>query len=408
MDRELLIATLESFRDAQASELKSILDYWGKHTLDELQGGYVGRIDEHEVVHSEAVKGSVLNARILWSFSAAYNLNANPNYLKLANRSFSYIVTYFVDKDYGGVYWTVDHLGNPLDTKKQIYAIAFTIYGLAEYYKASRSETALELAKSLFSVIETYSFDQLKGGYLEAFTRDWQEIPDLRLSDKDANEKKTMNTLLHVLEAYTCLYGVWPSENLRTQLISLISVFNEYIIDVNGHLHLFFDENWNLKSQQISYGHDIEASWLLLEAAKATSDEVVLIETEATAIRIAKASLKGMDPDGGMYYEYNPISQHLDADKHWWVQAEAMVGFFNAWELSGEEIYFNTCYQIWDFIQDYILDKQNGEWIWGVHADRSRITGEDKVGLWKCPYHNSRACIELIRRTDHVIKKLRS
>ncbi|TDO24234.1 AGE family epimerase/isomerase [Pedobacter duraquae] len=408
MDRELQIATMESFRDAQAAELKSILDYWGKHTLDELHGGYIGQIDEHELAHSDAAKGSVLNARILWSFSAAYNLNANPNYLELANRSFDYIATYFVDKEYGGVYWTVDHLGNPLDTKKQIYAIAFTIYGLAEYYKASRKEAALELAKSLFSVIETHSFDQLKGGYLEAFTRDWQEIPDLRLSDKDANEKKTMNTLLHILEAYTCLYSVWPDGNLRTQLIGLISVFNEFIIGADDHLQLFFDENWNLKSQQISYGHDIEASWLLLEAAKAIGDASVLLETEATAVRIAKAALKGMDPDGGMNYEYDPVSQHLDADKHWWVQAEAMVGFFNAWELSGEEIYLNTCDQIWNFIQDYILDKQNGEWIWGVHADHSRIAGEDKVGLWKCPYHNSRACIELIHRTDHVIKKLRS
>ena len=390
------------------SELSSIINYWEKYSVDQIHGGFIGQIDENENRHEESPKGSVLNARILWSLSAAYNLSPDPEKLKLAERSFDYISTNFVDKAYGGVYWTLDALGKPLDTKKQIYAIAFTIYGLSEYYKASQNLAALDLAVSLFKEIEEHSFDGDKGGYLEALTREWTEITDLRLSDKDANEKKTMNTHLHVLEAYTCLYSVWRDAQLLKKLKELIYVFRHHIIGENGHLKLFFDENWEVKTTQISYGHDIEASWLLLEAALVAGDAELIEDIKEIAVQIAEASLAGLSDDGGMNYEYDPVKKHLDADKHWWVQAEAMVGFFNAWELSGSQHYLDACYKTWQFINQYIIDQQHGEWIWGVHADHTKIVGEDKVGLWKCPYHNSRACVELINRITAIDKKQRS
>ncbi len=380
-------------------ELESIFDFWITFTSDEKNGGFYGKIDHDNKVYPEAPKGSVLNARILWSFSAAYNLTQNPTYLKLAKQGFAYIDAFFIDKIYSGVYWTVDFQGKPLDTKKQIYALSFTIYGLAEYYKACQDGRALELAKQLFIAIEKYSFDPERGGYLEAFAQNWDELPDLRLSAKDANEKKTMNTHLHILEAYTNLYRIWPDELLEKQIRRLIHNFLEYMIDPKTHrLILFLDENWQPKSDTVSYGHDIEASWLLLEAAEVLNDEMLLLQVKKECVAMARAAASGLDADGSMYYEYEPQHQHLSKDRHWWVQAEAMVGFLNAWQLTGEQHFFDQFESVWKYIQKHIIDKENGEWVWGIRDDQTLMPGEDKAGLWKCPYHNSRALIEVIHR----------
>jgi len=380
-------------------ELENIFDFWITFTPDEKNGGFYGKIDHDNKVYPEAPKGSVLNARILWSFSAAYNLTQNPTYLKLAKQSFAYIDAFFIDKIYSGVYWTVDFQGKPLDTKKQIYALSFTIYGLAEYYKACQDVRALELAKQLFIAIEKYSFDPEKGGYLEAFAQNWDELPDLRLSAKDANEKKTMNTHLHILEAYTNLYRIWPDELLEKQIRGLIHNFLEYMIDPKTHrLILFLDENWQPKSDTVSYGHDIEASWLLLEAAEVLNDEMLLLQVKKESVAMARAAASGLDADGSMYYEYEPQHRHLSKDRHWWVQAEAMVGFLNAWQLTGGQAFFNQFENVWNYTRRHIIDKENGEWVWGIRDDQTLMPGEDKAGLWKCPYHNSRALIEVIHR----------
>ncbi|MVN22738.1 AGE family epimerase/isomerase [Mucilaginibacter arboris] len=380
-------------------ELDSILNYWITYTPDDQNGGFYGKINHENKVEPEAPKGSVLNARILWSFSAAYNQNSKPVYLNLAKRSYDYIRNYFVDKNYGGVYWTVDFEGNPLDTKKQIYALSFTIYGLAEYYKACKDESALALAKQLFADIEKHSFDQEKGGYLEAFAQDWKELPDLRLSAKDANEKKTMNTHLHVLEAYTNLYRIWKDEFLEKQICGLINDFLKHIIDPKANrLILFLDENWQPKSEIISYGHDIEGSWLLLEAAEVLEDEAIIMQVKEVSVAMARAAASGLDPDGSMYYEYEPEHDHLIKDRHWWVQAEAMVGFLNAWQLTGEQQFFDQFEKVWNFTHFHIIDSQKGEWVWGLKDDYTLMPGEDKVGVWKCPYHNSRSMIEVIHR----------
>ncbi len=380
-------------------EFNSILNYWMTHTPDKRYGGFFGKIDHDNQVYTQAPKGSVLNARILWSFSAAYNYQPKPEYLELAKRSFDYIRHYFIDEIYGGVFWTVDYLGRPLDAKKQIYALSFTIYGLTEYYKACEDVLALALAKMLFEVIEKHSYDQEKGGYLEAFARNWKGLPDLRLSDKDYNEKKTMNTHLHVLEAYTNLYRIWKDDLLEKQIRGLIHDFLTHIIDPKtNRLILFLDENWQPKSNIISYGHDIEASWLLLEAAEVLGDETLISSVKTVSVALARAAADGLDLDGSMYYEYEPDHNRLVKEHHWWVQAEAMVGFLNAWQLTGEKLFYNQFAKVWTFIQQCIISADKGEWIWGLDEDYGTIPDEDKVGLWKCPYHNSRAMLEVIHR----------
>lgn len=381
------------------NELAQILKYWAIHTLDKPYGGFFGKIDHNNHVYTKAPKGSVLNARILWSFSAAYNHNQNSEYLELAKRSFDYIRNYFIDGIYGGVFWTVDHLGLPLDAKKQVYALAFNIYGLTEYHRACGDVLAMALAKELFSLIEKHSFDPGKGGYLEAFSRNWKEQADLRLSEKDFNEKKTMNTHLHILEAYTNLYRIWPDEILATQIHALIDNFLVHIINPKtNRLILFMDENWQPKSTIVSYGHDIEASWLLLEAAEVLGDEAKISSVKTVSVAMARAVASGLDADGSMYYEFEPDQKHLIKERHWWVQAEAMVGFLNAWQLTGEKVFFNQFTHVWNFTKQHIISTDKGEWVWGLNEDYTLMAGEDKAGLWKCPYHNSRAMLEVINR----------
>ena len=380
------------------TELINILDYWLKNTIDKENGGFIGEINHQNVINNNSEKGAVLNARILWSFSAAYAVEKNPEYLKTAKRAFQYIKDYFFDKEFGGIFWSLQADGKPKDTKNQIYAIAFVIYGLSEFYKIFKNEDALELAQSLFYKIELYSKDYKNKGYLEAFTRDWQEIEDLRLSEKDANEKKTMNTHLHIVEAYANLYLIWPNPKLKDSIKEILEVIALYFINkYTWHLKLFFDENWKEKEDVISYGHDIEAAWLLQWCAEAIEDEVLIKNYQKYAVAFADATKEGLDADGGLWYEYEPKEQKLIAEKHWWPQAELWIGMINAWQLTQNEEFLEITEKNFEFVEKYIIDHKNGEWIWGVYADYSPIR-KDKAGFWKCPYHNSRACIELIKR----------
>ena len=379
-------------------ELANILTWWIDSAVDP-EGGFVGKIDHHQNIYPESPKGAVLNARILWSFSAGYNSFGNDEYLEQADRAFNYISNHFIDKDFGGVYWTVDAAGRPLDTRKQVYAISFMIYASAEYSRAVGSIGAEALAIQLYRDLEQHSFDSKRKGYFEAFNRDWSEIADFRLSEKDANEKKTMNTHLHVLEAYTNLYKSWKDEGLRRQILNLINNFLEHIIrQDNYHLNLFMDEDWIVKSSAISFGHDIEASWLLLEAAEVIEDPEVIQTVIDIAVHMACSSLEGVDRDGGMFYEFDPKSGHLLGEKHWWVQSEAMIGFFNAWQISRDKRFLHASLRVWDYVKAYLLDPLHGEWVWGRDENGQVMKTEDKAGMWKCPYHNSRACLEMIKR----------
>lgn len=376
-----------------------ILPFWSTRTPDHTQGGFLGRMLHDGQVVPDAPKGSVLNARILWTFSAAYRALGEPGYLEMADRAYTYLMAHFRDGEHGGIFWMLDYTGQALDTKKQIYAQAFGIYGLAEYYRITGKTESLTFAIELYELIEQHSYDPEQGGYFEAYDREWNLLEDLRLSDKDANEKKTMNTHLHVLEAYTVLYQCWPDPGLKAKLKSLTRCFLDTIIDQETHhFHLFFDENWNLRSHEWSYGHDIEGSWLLCEAAEAIGEVALIQEVRKAALNLSYTALKeGIDADGSMCNEGN-VDGITDTTRHWWPQAEACVGFLNAYALSGDEIFLTATRRIWTYIEENMIDPNSGEWYFRVSKAGIPFTEDNLVGPWKCPYHNGRTCLEILYR----------
>ncbi len=385
---------MKEFAARLRSELENdILKYWIENSCDP-RGGFLGRIDGRGNVVPGEPKGAILCARILWTFSQAYRLLGKKEYLEMATRAKREIIDRFYDPEFGGLYWSLDADGRPLDTKKQIYAIGFGIYGLSEFARATADAEALDYAARLFRDIEAHSYEPQFGGYLEAFARDWSPLADMRLSEKDRNDAKTMNTHLHVIEPYANLYRVWPDAELRKAIGGLLSTFRDRILRPDGHLGLFFTNEWDSTSEVISYGHDIEASWLLWEAA-----EVIGCEDDAwreLCLKIASAALEGFSD--GLVYEKDLATGKTDTDRHWWVQAECVVGCTNAWQLSGERRYFDAAAAAWEYISMHIIDRRKGEWYWSAHADGTPNTSDDKAGFWKCPYHNGRMCMEIIRR----------
>lgn len=375
---------------------ENILPFWIDKMQDNYYGGFYGQIDGTDHLHPEANKGAILNARILWTFSAAYRLLKDAQYLAIAQRAFDYIVDYFIDKECGGVYWELDYKGNPVNRKKQTYVQGFMLYGFSEFYRATGNPQALELAKDFFRLIEKCRDNRLEG-YLEAYTRDWQPIEDMRLSEKDANEKKTMNTHLHVLEPYTNLLRIWGDKELKIAQRHLIDIFITKILDCeSNHLNLFFDEEWNVRSSAISYGHDIEASWLLFEAAEVLGDKELLERVKSISLKIADAASEGLNTDGSMLYDRT--GEHTDSERHWWVQAEAVVGYMYAYENSGDIRCKEKASGAWNYIRNHIVDKKDGEWHWSRLPDGSINRKDDKAGFWKCPYHNGRMCMEMMER----------
>lgn len=384
-------------------ELHDILAWWMKNMPDQKHGGFHASIDNNNVIDTSAAKGIVLNSRILWTFSAAYLFTGKREYLPVATRAADYIFQYFIDHQYGGVYWSVDRHGRILDGRKQVYGQAFCIYGMVEYFKASENEQALQLAKDLYLHLERYSFDKQQGGYIEAFTRGWQTADDLRLSEKDDNEKKTMNTHLHIIEAYASLYTVWPDQHLREKIAELLNLFDRHIINKDTwHLNLFMDENWQLRSTLVSFGHDIEAAWLLLESAEISGYKLYIEHYKEVSNRLASAAVEGLDADGALWYEYEPATENWIREKHSWPQAEAMIGFFTAWQLTGNEEYLQFSLGAWQFIKKELKDTVNGEWFWGISKEGHPMTKE-KAGFWKCPYHGARACMEISRRVSTLL-----
>lgn len=410
----------------------NILPFWLEKMQDNENGGFYGRIDGSGVLHPDAEKGAILNARILWTFSAAYRVLEKEELLKAATRAKDYLVDHFIDPEYGGVYWSVDYKGEPLDTKKQFYAIAFAIYGLSEYARATGDRGALEYALDLYDCIEEHAFDDEQNGYIEACTREWGKIGDMRLSELDANYPKSQNTHLHIMEAYAnllrCLKEMRAQEqcdyvpaigsvlpvgisvppetmvSVEGALRNIISIFIDKILNPEtNHLDLFFDMDWTRGAGHLeSYGHDIECSWLLHEAALVLGDENLLEKVENIVQKVAKASEKGLREDGSMIHEANLDTGHVDDDLHWWVQAENVVGWFNVWQHFGDEEAFKKSEKCWHYIKENLVDYDNGEWYWSRHPDGTLNTVDDKAGFWKCPYHNSRMCLEIIERTAEV------
>jgi mannobiose 2-epimerase len=386
---------------AEAELLSGILPFWLKYAVDDEYGGFRGQIANDLTIDEQAAKGVILNARILWTFSKAFSVYANPVYLEAARRAYEYLVRFFWDNEFGGVYWMVDYQGNPFDTKKRIYGQAFTVYALAEYYHATGDAEILARALRLVEVIEASGHDPANGGYFETYERDWTLAVDQRLSEVDQDEKKSMNTHLHLLEAYAALLRNHEHSTVRLRLRELIEVFLNHIVDPKTHhFLLFFDEEWRTQSDKVSFGHDIEGSWLLCEAAEILGDTALLESVRAVGLSMAQAVYdQGLDTDGGLLYEAGPTGI-IDSDKHWWPQAEAVVGFLNAHELSGRQYFRDAAERSWAFIEEHIIDREHGEWFWLVSKDGVPAAERDKVGPWKCPYHNSRACFETMERLD--------
>jgi mannobiose 2-epimerase len=381
----------------------NILNYWVKEVYDTNRRTFFGRITNDGKKYPEAALSAVLTTRILWTFSAAYRFYPTAIYKKIADEAYRILMETFWDNDNGGIYWSVFPDGKPEDTKKQFYAEAFFIYAMSEFGLAFKDERAKQVAVSMFMLMEKYAFDTEFGGYIEANTADWKETDDQRLSPKDLDVKKSMNTHLHILEAYTNLYRVYKDDQLKEKLEHLIRIFLDKILDEKtGHLILFFDKDWTVRSEIDSYGHDIEATWLMHEAAEVLGNHDIIEEVEKVAVKMTDVTIaEGLAPHGGMYYE--KAEGHLQEQFDWWPQAEAVVGFFNTYQITKNDKYLAQAKKSWKFIQDYIIDKKNGEWFWGVGADLKPLNG-DKVGPWKGPYHNGRMCMEMIRRIDQFIK----
>ncbi len=389
---------LQELYSFASHELENILNYWIKNTIDNKNGGFIGRISIDQDIDYNANKGLILNARLLWTFSVAYQILQRDELLNIANRAYDYMINHFADKKNGGYYWQLTNKGNPEDTKKQIYAQAFTLYGFSEYYYITKNEECLKFAYEIFDLIEKYSFDRNKNGYFEAFTEDWREIKDQRLSKKDMNEKKTMNTHLHLIEAYAAFYKVTGNVKVKERVLNLLNVFNNYIINKNdSHFDLFFDENWNCKSNVISYGHDIEGSWLLYESAEIAGDKNYIDKMKNIAVKMLNAAIEGINKDGGLLHD-RIRNEIVEEELEWWPQAEALVGYINAYFISKDEKFIAAAIKQKIFIESYFIDKKYGEWFYRIDKNYNPIKEYDKVGFWKCPYHNARMCMELIRR----------
>ncbi len=382
---------------------QNILRFWIKEMTDTEHGGYYGRMDGRGKIVADAEKGAVLNARILWTFSAAYRVFRKSEYLRAAKRAMNYIQKCFIDHRNGGVYWSVTSPGHPLDTKKQTYAIGFMIYGFSEFYRATGDEKALTTALQLFYAIEFNAYDKVNNGYVEALTKDWQPIGDMRLSDKDENGSRTMNTHLHILEPYTnlyrCLKGSDKEQMLRERIKNLIQIFTQKLLNPKTfHLDLFFNDQWEGKRNVQSFGHDIEAVWLLHEAALEIGEPDLLQEIEALVPKIAKAADEGLQDDGSMIYERWTDTGDTDRERQWWVMCECIIGHVDLWQYFHDGHALEVALRCWEYIKKYLIDYQYGEWHWGVREDGSLNLNEDKAGFWKCPYHNTRLCLEVLER----------
>jgi cellobiose epimerase len=396
---------LQALRAEMRDELvQRILPFWMDEAADRRRGGVVGFVAEDGRRDDEAPKGSILHARLLWTFSAAYRALGDETYRAAAERSAVHFTAHFVDPTFGGVFWMIDAQGRPLDERKHVYAQAFAIYAFVEHFRATGDQRSLDSAIALFKLVEAHAHDAVHGGYEEAFTRDWQLLDDVRLSDVDANERKSMNTHLHLLEAYTPLYAVWPDARLRARIESLLELFLAHIISPDGsHIIGFFTADWHPRSSKVSFGHDIEASWLLLESANALGDAALIERVQAAANRLADAVLEhGVDPvHGGVFNETE--NGRVDTDKEWWPQAEAIVGFLSAYQESGRPAFLDAAAATWGFARRHLLDHCHGEWLRRVSRAGDESRGGEKVGPWKCPYHNARACLEVMSRVDDVL-----
>lgn len=391
-----------SLRNEIEKELTgNILPFWVKHTSDP-SGGFYGVITrEGKGVH-EAPKGAILGARLLWTFSQAYRLYGYSEYKVMADSMQQYFINNFIDKRYGGVYYTLTPDGAALDDTKQTYAHAFAIYGLAEHFRATGDTRSLNKAIDIFCTLEEKVHDHERGGYQEMLARDFSKT-SVKGVDGHPGATKTMNTHIHLLEAFTTLYKVWPDESLSLCLKELIGILeNRLYSPKTGHLLLYCDDDWNVLEEVDSYGHDIETSWLICEAAEALGDDDITARIRKQAVKMVDVAMKeGMKADGSVIYEKN--SHGVEQRMSWWPQCEAVIGCINAWQITGKRKYFDQAVKTWRFIRDNFVDREYGGWFNELEAapgnqSMSPNTRTPKGSMWNCPYHNSRMGFEMLWR----------
>lgn len=383
-------------QDIERHLKKKLIPFW-EEMADWHWGGYYGYLGYNLELDREAVKGVILNSRILWFFSNGYLTLKDPELLEYAEHAFLFLRDFCLDRTYGGVYWSMTYDGQVEDETKHTYNQAFAIYALASYYRAGKNPEALKLAYSLYDLIENKCRDQ--GGYGEAFSRDFSPISNEKLSENGVMASRTMNTLLHVFEAYTELYRADRRPDVADNMRQMLDVFVEKVYNPEKkRQEVFFDKEWNSLIDLHSYGHDIETSWLLDRGCQVLGDPVYAKKLEPVILALAEKIYERAYRDHSVM---NECENGVDnTDRIWWVQAEAVVGFFNAWERMPEKKYFlEAARDIWGYINRVIVDKRDGsEWYWRVDAIGKPIEGEPIVEPWKCPYHNGRMCMEMIQR----------
>jgi cellobiose epimerase len=389
---------LKQMRDSIYKELQcNLLPFWRERSPDSAGGGFVAEMANDGTLNTKAPKGLILNTRLLWTFSALYRELADERDLFLARRAYDYLSKYFYDREYGGYGWRVRPDGFVMDRSKKIYGQAFCIYALSEYYRATLNSEALRTATQVYELIERHAYDGDNGGYIEALAEDWAPAEDLRLSDKDMDVAKSMNNHLHILEAYTNLYRVWPVSIVAARLRELIHLFGSKMLTPSGHFDLFFDEDWSVRSNSYTYGHDIEGAWLLYDAAEALKAEALQRKASEWAITIADAvGSEAVDQEGGLAYEGRGGTV-INSDREWWPQAEGILGFWYSYRISEDKKYAKFAERLWAFIQRRVVDKAQGEWFWRVFADGSIDPKEPKISEWKDPYHGVRMCLQMRR-----------
>jgi mannobiose 2-epimerase len=367
----------------------NILAFWVKHSPDP-SGGFYGVLNFDGSPRANAMKGGILNARLVWTFSAAYRMLKDEQYLTLANRAQRYFLDYFIDPECGGSYYTVTADGEPLSTQKNTYQNAFAVYGLSEHFRATGDKESLDAAIAIYRKMVEHAYDPVNGGFIESFDREWQMI--------EVRSPKTMNTNLHVLEALTNLYRVWKDEGLKKQLQEEIHVMSHKVLNqTTWHEQLYLTMDWQNQQDIDSYGHDIEFSWLLVEAAEVLGDEEIIADTKRIAVNLATVQLaQGLDKNGAMYYEKE--GDVMNTNLSWWPQSETVVGCLNAWQISGDKKFLDAAVRTWEWIKTYMIDREYGEWYIGVNPDGAPQKNRVKADQWRCPYHNSRMGFEIMTR----------
>lgn len=383
--------------------LENILPFWLQYAPDPQNGGFYGAVSNDLIPNTSVPRSVILCSRILWTFAAASRCYPNEAYRKMADYAYAYLLNTFKDTRDGGFFWTVDATGQPVNSDKYSYMQAFIIYSLAEYYRITREEQVLDEAQELFKLVDKNFYDRNDGGYFEGASRDWVNPSEASFHHAEGF-KKSMNTLLHIMEAFTNLLRIWPDPLLSKRQQELIEIFFDYVFDKGtGHFRLFFDEAWHSLSDHQSFGHDIEGSWLLVEAAEIAQNKALLSRSQEVALQMAQAVLEdGLAPDGSLFDEKTPQGlKHTD--RIWWIQAEGVVGFVNAYQFSERPEFARAAFQLWDYIKNYFIDRRHGDWFKRLDEYGRPVQSEEKIGPWNCPYHHSRMGLELKERLRKLV-----